>query len=306
MAAMKHPKVPFGKPATTHVQQVALLQQRGMVVNDPAAVEFYLRHLNYYRLGAYWLPFEVDHPSHVFRPGTHFEDVLNLYVFDRELRLLVLDAIERVEVSVRSQWAYQMAHRHGPHSHLDVALAFKARHWRSNLDKLSEEVNRSDEVFIKHLKTHYSEALPPTWAVCEVMSLGLLSRWYNNLKPMPTRRAIAATYGVDEKLLESWLRHLSLVRNTCAHHGRLWNREFTITPLLPRNKPGGMAVQCQAGSRKLYNTLVILLYCMDVIAPQHHWRARLRGLVDQHAIPLSAMDFPVDWERLPIWQERTS
>lgn len=179
-------KRPFGKPATTHAQQVALLQQRGMVVDDPAAAEFYLQHLNYYRLGAYWLPFEADHATHTFRPGTRFADVLNLYVFDRELRLLVLDAIERVEVSVRSQWAYQLAHRHGPHAHLDAALAFNARHWQNNLDKLTDEVDRSDEVFIKHLKATYSEVLPPIWAVCEVMSLGLLSRWYSNLKPMHT------------------------------------------------------------------------------------------------------------------------
>jgi abortive infection bacteriophage resistance protein len=277
-------KRPFAKPATTHAQQVALLQQRGMVIDDPAAAEFYLQHLNYYRLGAYWLPFEADHATHTFKPSTHFAQVLDLYVFDRELRLLVLDAIERVEVSVRSQWAYQLAHQHGPHAHLDVTLAFKPHLWQTNIDKLSDEVGRSDEAFIKHLQNTYSESLPPVWAVCEVMSLGLLSRWYNNLKPMPTRRAIAAAYGVDEKVLESWLRHLSLVRNTCAHHSRLWNREFTITPLLPRNKPAGLAAQFHVGSRKLYNALVILLHCMDVIAPQQAKPAHLAGPKARHAI----------------------
>lgn len=303
MAAVKRP---FEKPATTYAQQVALLQQRGMVIDDPATAEFYLQHLNYYRLGAYWLPYEADHATHTFRAGTRFADVLNLYVFDRELRLLVLDAIERVEVSVRGQWAYQLAHRHGPHAHLDAALAFKPHLWQANLNKLTDEVDRSDEAFIKHLKATYTEPLPPVWAVCEVMSLGLLSRWYNNLKPMPARRAIAAVYGVDERVLESWLRHLSLVRNTCAHHSRLWNREFTITPLLPRHKPAGLAAQCQAGSRKLYNSLVILLHCMDVIAPQHHWRARLKDLIARHAIPAAAMDFPAGWERMAIWQEQTA
>ncbi len=153
-------KRPFGKPATTHDEQVALLQQRGMVVDDPAAAEFYLQHLNYYRLGAYWLAFEADHATHTFRPGTRFADVLDLYVFDRELRLLVLDAIERVEVSVRSQWAYQLAQQHGPHAHLDVALAFKPQLWQANLAKLSNEVARSDEAFIKHLLDTYAEALP--------------------------------------------------------------------------------------------------------------------------------------------------
>lgn len=122
---------------------------------------------------------------------------------------------------MRSQWAYQLAHRYGPHAHLDVALSFMPHLWRLNIDKLAEEVGRSDEVFIKHLKTTYAEPLPPVWAVCEVMTLGLLSRWYNNPKPMPARRAIAMEYGVDEKVWASWLRHLSLIRNTCAHHCRL-------------------------------------------------------------------------------------
>lgn len=294
---------PFTKPATTYAQQVTQLQQRGMVIDDPADAAFYLQHLNYYRLGAYWLPFEADHATHIFRPGTRFADVLNLYVFDRELRLLVLDAIERIEVSMRSQWAYQLAHQHGPHAHLDVTLAFNPQHWQTNLDKLKGEVDRSDEAFIKHLRVTYAESLPPVWAVCEVMSLGLLSRWYNNLKPMPTRRAISAAYSVDERVLESWLRHLSLVRNTCAHHSRLWNREFTITPLLPRSKPVGLAGQLQASSRKIYNALVILLHCMDVIAPQHHWRSRLKTLIAKHGVAVSAMDFPANWETLPIWQD---
>jgi abortive infection bacteriophage resistance protein len=181
--------IPYSKPATTYVDQIALLQQRGMIIDDVSEAEFYLRHLNYYRLSAYWLPFESDHTTHQFNPDTRFTDVLNLYIFDRELRLLVLDAIERLEVSARSQWAYHLAHRHGPHAHLDPSLAYNRNYWQSNFDKLSGEVKRSEETFIRHILTTYSEALPPVWAVCEVMSLGLLSRWYNTLKPMSTRRA---------------------------------------------------------------------------------------------------------------------
>ena len=273
-----------------------------MEISDLSQAEFYLQHLNYYRLGAYWLPFESDHTTHLFRSGTKFEEVLSLYVFDRELRLLMLDAIERVEVSIRSQWAYQIAHLHNPHGHLDATLSVNNSRWQKNLAKLTTEVNRSDENFIKHLRTNYSEALPAVWAVCEVMSLGLLSRWYDNLKPMKTRRAIAAAYGVDEKVLASWLRHLSLVRNICAHHSRLWNRDFTITPTLPRNKPVGLASQCVLGSRKLYNTLIILLHLMDMIAPKHIWRIRVKDLLKKHEIPVTAMGFPLDWADSQIWR----
>lgn len=299
---MTHQHHPFAKPATTYADQVAILERRGMHIDDHAAAEFYLQHLNYYRLGAYWLPFEATHTPHAFVPGTRFTDALNLYLFDRNLRLLVLDAIERIEVSIRSQWAYQVAHRHGTHAYLDARLAANRGRWESDLTKLEKEVQRSDEVFIRHLLATYSEKLPPTWAVCEVMSLGLLSRWYGNLKPMPTRSAIASVYGVNEKVLASWLHHLTMVRNTCAHHGRLWNREFTIIPLIPKTKPLNLQHQFQPGSRRLYNTLTILLHCMDIIAPRHSWRQRLKALIELHKPPTRAMGFPPHWDRLQIWQ----
>ncbi len=296
-------KRPFNKPVTSYTEQVDLLKARGMVIADTVAAEHYLRHLNYYRLGAYWLPFEADHAGHQFRAGTRFDDVVNLYVFDRELRLLVLDAIERFEVSARAQWAYSMAHAHGAHSHLDVALARKQSYWQFNLDKLCKEVERSDEVFIIHLTQTYAEALPPVWAVCEVMSLGLLSRWYGNLKFGATRRVIANVYALDDRVLESWLHHLTLIRNTCAHHSRLWNRDFTITAELPRSKPAYLAGEFVAGSRKLYNTLVMLLHLMDTIAPTHHWRTKLKQLIKSHSIHPEAMGFPPDWDKRGIWQE---
>lgn len=213
-----------------------------------------------------------------------------------------MDAIERIEVSVRGQWAYQLAHKHGAHAHLDTNL-FDHKHYQSNLSKLSEEVRRSDEIFIKHYLSTYKEPLPPVWVVCEVMSLGQLSRWYNSLKPKATRRAIADVYGVDEYVLQSWLHHLCLVRNICAHHSRLWNREFTITPNLPKSKPKHLTKEFLTGSRKLYNALIILLHCLDTIAGQHHWRAKFNKLITEHPISVADMDFPADWMKRQIWQE---
>lgn len=168
-------KRPFAKPATTHAQQVALLQQRGMVIDDPAAAEFYLQHLNYYRLGAYWLPFEADHATHTFKPSTHFAQVLGPSTSSTgscACWCRTPSSAWRCRC-VASGLSDQLAHQHGPHAHLDVTLAFKPHLWQTNLDKLSDEVGRSDEAFIKHLQNTYSESLPPVWAVCEVMSLGL-------------------------------------------------------------------------------------------------------------------------------------
>lgn len=296
---------PFAKRATTYLEQVALLRSRGMEIEDEARAVSYLQQLNYYRLAAYWLPLEANHSTHQFQAGTSFETVLERYLFDRELRLLLMDAIERIEVSVRSQWAYEMAHRHGPHGHLDPSLAKDHQRWLENFDMLKEEVGRArrDERFIDHLMTKYSEPLPPVWAVCEVMSLGLLSRWYHNLAPGSTRDAIALPYGVDQKVLESWLDHLRMVRNLCAHHRRVWDREFSRQPMLPQRKPPGLRPQFQDSSRKVFNTLVLVLYLMDRICPGHSWRSSLKALLKSSASPsLGVMGFPNGWESLPIWR----
>ena len=293
---------PFDKPSLSYTDQVNLLQQRGMIIEDTATAIFYLQHINYYRLSAYWLPFEADHVTHEFKRGTTFEAVLQLYIFDRELRLLVLDAIERIEVSIRAQWAHQMAQHHGPHAHLNKDLAADLTHWEQNIEGVKKEVERSDEIFIHHLRQTYSEPLPPIWAVCEVMSLGLLSKWYYNLRPMPTRRAIADVYSLDQKVLSSWLHHLSIVRNVCAHHSRLWDREITFAPKVPKNKPSILSGEF-VNSRKIYNSLVILLYWMDVIAPHHHWRKHLKELIAKHLVSFNSMGFPSDWASRRIWQE---
>lgn len=295
-------KISFNKPAFSWKQQVDLLMQRGMGITDSNKAELNIKHLNYYRLSAYWLPFEADHEIHLFKPGTRFEEVLNLYTFDRQLRLIVLDAIEHIEVSIRSAWAYNMARTYGPHAHLNPDLAFNTDYFKKNLELLIKEVKRSDETFIKHYRNTYSEALPPIWATCEVMSLGQLSRWYNNLKPMQVRKEIANTYNIDESLLASWLQHLSLIRNICAHHSRLWNREFTVTPAAPKNKPSGLKAQWIPSSRKLYNSLVILLYCMDIVAVGSHWRTSLKDLIGKHNIPVTEMGFPGNWQKFPIWK----
>ncbi len=291
----------FNKPATTYIQQMELLKQRGMILDDASLAEFYLKHLSYYRLSNYWIPFEVDRKTRQFKPGTRFEDVIRLYMFDRQLRLLILEAVECIEVSVRSQWAYHLGHKHGPHAHLDEYL-FDRKYWERNKRNLAEEVQRSDERFIEEHRNLYEEELPPVWVVSEVMSLGLLSKWCTSLKPKATRRAIASVYGLDDDVLISWLRHLCLARNLCAHHSRFWNRDFTITPKIPKSKQhSAFAGEFVGNSRKPYNTLLILLYWLDVISPGHSWRSRLKKLIQEHEGLSPAMDCPQDWLKRTIW-----
>jgi abortive infection bacteriophage resistance protein len=110
-------RMKFTKPALSFEAQAQLLASRGLLITDLVSATAFLMHVNYYRLAGYVLPFEIDHASHQIRPGTRFEQVAELYLFDRELRLLVLDAIEKIEVSVRTQWAYHFAHAVGAHAY---------------------------------------------------------------------------------------------------------------------------------------------------------------------------------------------
>lgn len=302
------PKLSYAKVALTLDQQVQQLQARGMVIADEPLAKHYLGFINYYRLAAYWLPFESDHASHQFHPGTTFEQVLDRYVFDRELRLLLIDAIERVEVAVRTQYAYQLGHTHGAHLLLNASL-FQPKRGRwsyaTNRQQLEQDVARSKETFIQHLLAKYNEPLPPIWAAVEIMTLGQLSKWYANLKRRADRNRVAHAFDMDETNLVSFLHHLAIVRNLCAHHSRVWNRELAFTYKLPKHRPAAVLGSLNPASpKKLYNTLVILGNLLDRLSPGHHWKSRLQQLIQAHQIPAYEMGFPAHWQQQPFWQIR--
>lgn len=298
----------FTKPPLSIADQIALLERRGMVVPDWARAEHYLRHISYYRLRAYWLPFEYQPPptdgDHKFKHGTTFEDVLALYVFDRRLRLLVMDAVERVEVSLRGCWAHHLAVRYGSHGYLDPNLYDRADRYAKAFSSLIEEIDRSKDTFIIHYKTKYGDPEhPPIWMTAEVISLGQLSKWFGDLKLRVDRQAIAKPYGLDEKILISVAHHLTYVRNICAHHGRLWNKQFTVTLKLP-NSPGALKLAMNpAANRKIYNTLVVLGYLIGIVAPGSQWRREVIELVNSCRLADPAvMGFPSNWETFPAWK----
>ncbi|MBI4005306.1 MAG: Abi family protein [Gammaproteobacteria bacterium] len=297
----------YTKPPLSLDDQLDLLARRGMKIPDNSRVRHYLAHINYYRLRAYWLPFEdkAVEGDHKFLPGTSFEDALALYVFDRKLRLLILDSIERIEVSLRTRWAYSLAMRYGAHAYLDTGLFRDTEKYRHCFEDLQKEIERSHETFIQHYQMHYTEPkMPPIWAACEVMSLGQLSMWFENLKHHADRKEIALFYQLDEIILSSFMHHLTHVRNLCAHHSRLWNRRFTFTMRLPR-KPRHIAGWFNpAELRKIYNTLVMLGYILKIISPDSTWITHIKELLADcpYAKP-EAMGFPPGWGQLPLWKD---
>jgi abortive infection bacteriophage resistance protein len=214
----------------------------------------------------------------------------------------MFSAIEQIECSFRSIWAHQMALNHGSHPHLDVDLAKDRKDWTQNIQSLINETSRSNEAFIKHFMAKYSEILPPIWASCEVMSLGQLSRWYQSLQSLQTSQSISRMYLLNNKLLESWIHSISIVRNHCAHHSRLWNREFTVTPAEPTSQHNPLPPIWNRGSRKIYNILLVVIFFLDQIESGNSWKSELKQLIAQHSITTSSMGFPPNWQSHSFWQ----
>ena len=295
----------FTKPPLSIEQQIRLLQSRGMTINNPDRAARYLAHINYYRLRAYWLPFEekADGTEHHFKAGTTFNEVLTLYLFDRKFRLLVMEAIERLEISFRTRFAHELALKYGSHAYLNASLFRRTDLHRQHLDSLQGEIAHSQETFIEHYQTTYDDPeLPPIWAICEVMTFGQLSIWFKNLKRRSDRNAIARIYGVDEVILGSFMHHLTHIRNLTAHHCRLWNRRLVFTMTIPALPVDLARMFNRRSDRNIYNTLVMLGYLLKLISPGTSWPARMRSLIEEYVPDKTAsMGFPEGWRDLPMW-----
>lgn len=300
------PKPLYNKPALSLADQIAKLEANGMVIDDHAIAEHCLQHISYYRLSAYWLPFE--HPKGQagprFRTGTNLQTVLDLYEFDRKLRLLVLDAVERVEVAARGAWAYEMAMLGDGFSYLDQAIYADQNKFNQNCARLDKEVDRSKDTFIRHYKREYSgPARPPVWMSSELLSFGLLSQWYAALKEPSLRQKVADPFDLDEVIFVTFLHQLAIVRNICAHHGRLWNRTLDVSLKLPKKSPPNLAAALnRSAPKKIYNALAMIQHCLDRAELGNTWRERLQTLVG--AMPYGnpqMMGFPVDWADHKLW-----
>lgn len=296
----------FCKPAISLEEQVALLKSRGLLIADEVRAKHYLRHIGYYRLSGYGLVFQVDYNAdgqHRFHPDASFEAILDLYVFDRKLRLHMLDALERIEVAARAAVSHEMCIQHGPHWFMKAAhFTDQGRHTKflavAKKDICHDQGKaRARQVFIQHYYTTYDQPeLPPSWMVFEVLSFGAVSQVFDNLTRQ-NQKPISRSLGLDPGIFSSWLHAVSYTRNLVAHHARLWNKTFTITPVAAKV----LATELQPGN-KLYAQIVVCQALLDTIAPGSHWATRLAVLMEEHPkVPLAKMGFPENWKTRSLW-----
>jgi abortive infection bacteriophage resistance protein len=292
----------FTKPPLAIADQVQLLLDRGMA-GDRKLMAERLAIVSYYRLTAYWHPFRQA--DHSFIPGTSFDVIWNRYVFDRHLRLLVMDAIERIEIAIRSQLALHHSMTYGPFAYAVNAASLpvlKSDQRKQFKIDIKQQIGKSKETFVDHFKTHYgdSHTYLPVWMATEIMSFGCMLTFYRGCDPA-MKRQVAKPFGVHHTVLESWLKALNVVRNICAHHGRLWNRVFGVKPMIP-NKDSQWHTPVPITGDQIMGMLTLCQYCLNHIASQSQWPARLLDLLNRFPEPpRQDMGIPDNWLSCPIW-----
>ncbi len=322
------PLAAYTKPHLTVREQIALLKGRGMQISDVAKAEEYLQRIGYYRLSGYWYPFRESRVVtkdgklsvdilDTFKSGSEFKHVVELYVFDKKLRLIVLDAIERIEIALRVDIAHLLgsyhpcAHRepallHGKFSRPDKTGNIWHQRW---LRDLSVREQRSREDFIKHYRQKYSSPMP-IWMSIEVWDFGLMSTLFENLQ-IKDQLIIANKYGVSRpELMVSWIKSINHVRNICAHHSRLWNCSPVDQPKLPKTGEAPLLehwTQDKFSQSRIYPILSIIQFLLLTINPTSLWKHRLKQHLESEfpqvsGISIQHAGFPDQWRAIPLWR----
>ena len=328
----------YNKPWKSYEEQLDLLISRGLAVTDRSKALEYLQRVGYYRLSGYWFPFRKrsgplillnEHgrkPSKQkckettialddFKAGATFENAVRLYVFDKKLRLLAMDALERIEIALRVDISHTLG-KLDPFAYLRTDLFHDTysrdlnngkgvtRHheW---LSKHARLIRDSKEEFVRHNKSKYGLPLA-IWVACEVWDFGTLSRLYAGMRETE-QNAISARYGVSNgRIFATWLRSLNYLRNVCAHHSRLWNRNIVDQPKLPSaiELPWVGSFENDARLRaRCFLLLRLARHLLQVVNPNSSWPTRMKAHLqkgfpdlDHLGLSLSGMGGPNDWE----------
>lgn len=287
--------------------QLDLVESRGLSVTDRACALTCLERIGYYRLSGYWYAFREraeaarlgegsKRPKNVridkvaldeFKAGATFEQAVDLYVFDKKLRMLVMDALERIEIALRVDISHTLAELdkfaylksecfHPKFSQLlnDKTGLTKHHAW---LSKHAQLITRSKEEFVRHNKEKYGLPLA-IWVACEVWDFGTMSTLYDGLLE-DTQDRISVQYGISNgRLFATWLRSLNYLRNVCAHHSRLWNRNIVEQPKLPDTSELAwinVFENDQHARSRCFLQLCMIKHLMGLIHPNSEWSERL-------------------------------
>ena len=299
----------YEKKPTTISEQIALLKNRGLEIESEEETAHFLSHISFYRLGEYWHPMQSDVKNHIFKPNSKFKEVMAFYCFDRELRIILFDVIEKLEISLRTKLIYHLSHEFDPWWFQNFDLFTDSLALTKTLSGLGEEISRSrKEITLKNHFKNYKEdgRFPPAWKTLEHTSFGTLSKLYGNLKnPIKSKDIIAQEYGaVNHTYLPSWLQSIAQIRNYCAHHSRLWNRNLpsTVKLLTKPPLPWIEAIPKENEFQKIYVHLCLMKYLLNIVTPGNHFTTHLRELFNKYPnVDPAALGMKESWKEESLW-----
>lgn len=290
-------------------EQLDLLDERDLVIEDKKNVLGYLKTIGYYRLSGYLYSFrqiDEENPKNRldnFISGSRFEDVKALYLFDKKLRQLALDALERIEIALRVNIAYEL----GKYDSLAYQKSqyfephFDHQKW---LDKYQNLLHRSTEnSFVKHHLEHYGDL--PIWAASEVWDFGAMSMLYKGMLSDDKDRIAKIYHLKDGKHLQTHLHAFNFIRNVSAHHSRLWNKPIVFKASL-KGLQDKQWKQLNVSQPFVYFCLMKRM--LDVICPNSTWGARFLSLLDEfpkvenNAVNLQQMGIVIDLSQWALWK----
>lgn len=280
------------------------MNDRGLDLSDVSDAESLLKSIGYYRLTGYLYPFlKVPKNKQLFKNGSSLGQALKLYEFDQKLRLIVFDQIERIEIAVRSAIVNITC------AETDDVFWMTSAAYFANVDKfnktkvlIGKELQNSREDFITHFKNAYEDEYPPSWMLAEIIPLGVLTRVYENIASNQIRKKIARHFCLTVPVFMSWMTIITLTRNSCCHHARLWNR-FLSLRALTMTRPITPWLTSEVRQGRIFFTLCIIKHFVDIIYPQNQFKDKLIKLLSEYPmVDTFAMGFPTHWEDEPLWR----
>jgi len=298
-------KVLYSKTCTLPQDLIPLLIQRGLNIQDEQRAMGYLTNIGYFRLSAYFYPLlKEPKTDHIYKENATFDMAMNMYRFDRKLRILLFNEIEKIEVAVRSAMNNLISSKLN-----DVFWMTNPIYYRSpvifakTLTFIQSEIDKSKEEFIAHFQSKYSNPYPPAWMIAEIIPLGVLCNSFNNLTNKRLLKNIARQFGLPLPVFSSWLLLLANLRNLCGHHARLWNREIPIISHILNHPVHPWINTAVTDMKRVYFRICIIKYLLFTVSPNNTFTQKLKSLLEEFStIDIRAMGFPAKWHTEPLWQ----
>ncbi|WP_430743041.1 Abi family protein [Bacillus atrophaeus] len=272
----------------THEDQLEILKKRGLYIEDENEALLILKRINYYRLTGYML-FMKENDR--FFPESSFQQAVRMYEFDEKLRRTLLGVVEYIEVSFRAQMAYYFSKTHGPLGYQKSENFDYEQTHRDFLSNLRDKITQSRELFVMHHKKEYGSQMP-LWVAVELFTMGMLSKFFKNMKTKDQKVIARNVFGINPGVLSQNLQSITILRNTCAHYSRVYNKKFSA---------GGVKLPSKIQSKLNKDKLAAFIFIFKKMLPEIEWKRFFHAfnvLVDEYddVVKYNHMGFYEGWQ----------